>query len=137
MASRIIASTLLMAACTQHALAQELPRWTIPEICAKTSVPGHCARFEARAQNAVSGSWDVLPEVVKNNCLAAVKSPLDQSWRLLADCIDTETLKGVDRRAVVTAATPSEPVPPPKPAVSTDGIPAPPFNLPTEPPRTQ
>jgi hypothetical protein len=137
MALRIIALTLLVAVCTQRALAQELPRWAIPEICTKTSVPSHCARFEARAQNAVSGSWDVLPEVVKKNCLAAVKSPLDQSWRLFADCIDAETLKAVDRRGVATAATPSEPVPPPKPAMSTDGIPAPPFSLPTDPPKAQ
>jgi hypothetical protein len=134
---RIIASTLPVAAFAHLALAQPLPTWAIPEICAKESTQGQCAVFEGRARNAVSGGWEVLPEAVKKSCLAAVKSPLDQSWRLLSQCIEVETLKGVDRRAVATAATPAEPVPPPKPAVPTDGIPSPPFSLPSDPPKTQ
>ena len=42
-------------------------------------------------------------------------SPPDQSWRLLAECIDGETLKALDKAAVQTAKTPSEPVAPPRP----------------------
>jgi hypothetical protein len=124
-----ITSTLVVVLAPKLVLAQELPTWTPPDICANESAPGQCALFEGRARNAVSGSWNVLPEAVKRSCLAAVKSPSDQSWRLLGQCIDTETLKGVHRRAVATAATPAEPVPVPK----TAGAPAPRSSPPVEP----
>src|SRR3546814_6041736 len=39
-----------------------------------------------------------------------VKSPLDQSWRQLAECLDGETRKALDGIAVHTARTPAEPV---------------------------
>jgi hypothetical protein len=137
MVKRIIASTLLVVACTQLALAQELPKWAIPGICAKASAPGQCALFEGRARNAVSGSWGVLPETVKRSCLAAVKNPLDQSWRLLGHCIEAETLKGVERRAVATAATPADPVPRSNPSPSPNGEPAPLLSPPAEPSKAQ
>jgi hypothetical protein len=129
-----LASSLLVFASPQLALAQELPAWKIQQACAEESAPGQCALFEGRARNAVSGSWDVVPETVKSSCLAAVKSPLDQSWRLLGQCIERETLKGVERRAVATAATPAEPVSAPKPG-STDGTPALVPGVPTESPK--
>jgi hypothetical protein len=135
MCVRRIASSVLAVTFPQLALAQELPTWRIHEVCAEASAPGQCALFEGRARNAVSGSWDVMPEAVKKSCLAAVKSPLDQSWRLLSQCIERETLKAVDRRAVATAATPAEPVPAPQPAGSGDGSSAPVPGLTAEPPK--
>jgi hypothetical protein len=131
-----ITSTLLVVMAPQFALAQELPTWSPHEICAKESAPGQCALSEGRARNAVSGSWGVLPEAVKTDCLAAVKSPLDQSWRLLGQCIDAETLKAVHRRAVATAATPADPVPAQRPIEATGGAPAPGSSLPAEPPKS-
>ena len=131
---RTIASFVLAVTCPHLALAQELPTWRIDEVCAKASVPGHCALFEGRARNAVTGSWHVMPEAVKKSCLAAVKSPLDESWRLLGQCIESETLEAVDRRAVATAATPAEPVPAPQPAGPAGGSPAPAPGLTAEPP---
>jgi hypothetical protein len=134
MISSRITLTLLALLAPQFALAQELPTWTPQEICATESAPGQCVLFEGRARNAVAGSWGVLPEAVKRSCLAAVKTPLDQSWRLLGQCIDTEALKGVHRRAVATAATPAEPVPAPRPTEPAGG-PAPGSSLPVEPPK--
>jgi hypothetical protein len=136
MIRRRISPALLMVMAPQFALAQELPAWTLAEICANASAPGQCALFEGRARNAVSGSWEVLPDAVKRTCLAAVKSPLDQSWRLLIDCIDTETLKAVHRRAAATAATPAEPVPAREPAEPANRAPAPNSSVPLEPPKT-
>jgi hypothetical protein len=100
---------------TGEARAQALPSWKIDEICAKESAPGQCAAFEGRALKAVSASWSFVLAPIRQTCLAQVKTPLDQSWRLLADCIDAETLKALDKGAVLTARTPAEPVPPPKP----------------------
>jgi hypothetical protein len=99
-----------------EARAQALPGWKIADICAKESAPGQCAAFEGRALKAVSASWPFVLDPIKQACLAQVKSPLDQSWRLLSECIDGETIKALDKGAVQTARTPAEPVPPPKPA---------------------
>jgi hypothetical protein len=92
-----------------------LPGWKIPDICAKESAPGQCAAFEGRALKAVSASWPFVLDPVKQACLGQAKMPADQSWRLLAECLDSEVLKALDRGAVHTARTPSEPVPPPRP----------------------
>ena len=98
-----------------EARSQALPGWNIADICAKESAPGQCAAFEGRALKAVSASWPFVLDPIKQTCLAQVKSPLDQSWRLLSECIDGETIKALDKGAVQTARTPAEPVPPPKP----------------------
>jgi len=98
-----------------EAHAQALPGWKIADICAKESAPGQCAAFEGRAHKAVSASWPFVLDPIKQACLAQLKSPLDQSWRLLSECIDGETIKALDKGAVLTAKTPAEPVPPPKP----------------------
>lgn len=95
-----------------QARAQALPGWKIADICAHESAPGQCAAFEGRALKAVSSSWAFVLEPIRQACLAEVKSPLDQSWRSLADCLDGETRKALDKAAVQTANTPAEPVPP-------------------------
>jgi len=137
MVTRIIVSGWVVFASSQLALTQEQPKWDLSAICANESAPGQCVLFEGRARNAVSGSWDVLPEAVKKACMDSLKGPLDQSWRLLGNCIEGETMKGVNRRAVATAATPADPVPPPKPpATSANGNPAPPSGSPAEPPKS-
>jgi hypothetical protein len=97
------------------ALAQALPAWKINDICAHESAPGQCAAFEGRAFNAVSASWPFVLEPIRQACLGQVRSPLDQSWRLLADCLDDQTRRALDKAAVQTARTPAEPVPPPRP----------------------
>ena len=124
---------------SNNAGAQELPGWRIKDICAKDSDPGQCAAFEGRAFNAVSGSWAFVLEPIKQACLAQVKSPLDQSWRLLAECLEDESQKAVDKGAVNTARTPAEPVPPPMipPPLQIEIPPAPEFIRPAESPRAQ
>lgn len=92
---------------SNNAGAQELPGWRIKDICVKDSDPGQCAAFEGRAFNAVSGSWAFVLEPIKQACLAQVKSPLDQSWRLLVECLEGESQKAVDKAAVNTALRPS------------------------------
>jgi hypothetical protein len=119
------------AAPSQEANAQALPGWRIADICAKESAPGQCAAFEGRALKAVSASWPFVLDPIKQTCLAQVKSPLDQSWRLLSECIDGETIKALDKGAVRTARTPAEPVPPPKPAEPPAATPPPADPAPT------
>jgi hypothetical protein len=109
------AAALWAMALAGPAWAQALPTWKIADICAAESAPGQCAAFEGRALKAVSASWPFVLDPIKNTCLAQAKSPLDQSWRLLAECLDGETRKALDGIAVHTARTPAEPVPPPKP----------------------
>jgi hypothetical protein len=103
-----------IAAPLEQARAQALPGWKITDICATESAPGQCAAFEGRALKAVSSSWTFVLDPIKKACLAQVKSPLDESWRALAECIDAETLKALDKTAVHTSRTPGEPVPPPQ-----------------------
>lgn len=114
--------------------AQNMPVWAISDICVKDSVPAQCSRSEARARNAVSGGWAVLPADVRAQCLAALKGPGDQSWRLLSECIETETLKGLGRRAIATSATPAPPLAAP---LTKDGLPQPLFGVPTVAPKIQ
>jgi hypothetical protein len=96
------------------AQAQALPGWKIADICAKESTPGQCAAFEGRAHNAVSASWSFVLEPIRESCLKQTSAPPDQSWRLLAECIDNATLRALDKSAVRTVRTPAEPVPPPR-----------------------
>jgi len=144
MQTRILCAALaaLWAAATPsgEASAQALPGWKIADTCAKESAPGQCAAFEGEALKAVSASWPFILDPIKQACLAQLKSPLDQSWRLLSECIDGETIKALDKAAVQTAKTPAEPVPPPKPpaaAPPADSAPAaavPPPPVTTPPP---
>ncbi len=105
------------------ASAQDLPAWKIADICTtpRDSAPGYCAAFEGEALKAVSGSWAFIPEAIRKSCLASVKSLADQSWRVLGDCVDEAMERNVDARAVKTARTPGEPVPPAR----VDAAPAP------------
>jgi len=112
----LVAALSVIAVPWGDASAQALPGWKIADICAKESAPGQCAAFEGRALKAVSASWPFVLDPIKQACLGQVKSPLDQSWRLLSECLDGETIKALDKGAVQTAKTPAEPVPPPKPA---------------------
>jgi hypothetical protein len=121
----LVAALCATAAPSGAAHAQALPGWKIPDICAKESAPGQCADFEGQALKAVSASWAFVLDPIRQACLAQVKSPLDQSWRLLAECIDIETLKALDKGAVRTARTPAEPVPPPRPAEPPPGAASP------------
>jgi hypothetical protein len=61
----------------------------------------------------VSAGWPFVLDAVKRTCLDEARQPSDQSWRLLAACLDAEAVKAVDRAAVHTSKTPAEPIPPP------------------------
>jgi hypothetical protein len=108
--------------------AEALPTWAPTEICRQDSSPGQCAAFEARARDAVSGSWGVLPDTTKAACLGEVKAPADRSWRLLGECLDTRTAAALEKHdAIATRSTPGEPVPPPAaraPAAAPAPVPA-------------
>jgi hypothetical protein len=133
MRGRIAGAVLVAAAATgapgSGALAQALPAWKISDICAHESAPGQCAAFERQAFNAVSSSWAFVLEPTRQACLAQVRSPLDQSWRLLAECLDAQARAAIDKAAVQTVHTPAEPVPPPRPPEP----PAPPAAAPPPP----
>jgi hypothetical protein len=115
LSAALIALAAVGVSCGETHAQAALPGWKITDICAKESAPGQCADFERSALSAVSSSWTFVLEPIRQTCLAQAKSPSDQSWRLLAECIDGETLKALDKAAVQTAKTPSEPVPPPRP----------------------
>ena len=91
-----------------------LPAWQAADVCKRDSVTDQCDLFEHRAAHTVSGSWAFLPEDVRAKCLADSAKPAAQSWRLLAGCIETSMGRNIDRKAVLTAKTPTEPVPPRK-----------------------
>ena len=91
------------------AASEELPSWDVADICRTDSAPGQCRLFEARARNAISASWDLLTSEVRAACVAATRSPADQSWRTLADCIEVEVLRAKSERAIATQNTPFEP----------------------------
>ena len=132
----MVTSAAFSIAAAATAAAQDLPAWSIAEICAKE--PAQCQSFEGQARQTVSGGWSVLPEAYRKACLAEIKSPLDRSWRLLSQCIELQVLKGLDKETIATAASPAEPVPPPQPAVpaaNAIAAPPPPFGLPLEPPK--
>ncbi len=114
-----LAALSAVAVASGQAQAQALPGWKIVDICAVESAPGQCAAFEGVALRAVSASWPFVLDPIKKTCLGQAKSPPDQSWRLLADCLDEETRKALDAIAIHTSTTPAEPVPPPAMAMPT------------------
>ncbi len=91
-----------------------LPTWQVAEVCKRDSVTAQCDLAEQRAAGTVSGSWAFVPEDVRAKCLADSAKPVAQSWRLLSGCIETAMSRNIDRQAVLTAKTPTEPVPPRK-----------------------
>jgi hypothetical protein len=109
---RTIAAALAVLVLTAPATAQQLPSWSIADICRADSAPGQCALSEARALGAVSGSWGVIQPEVRSACLAGM-SEKDRSWRNLADCIDIETRRVLADHGIATGFTPAEPVPAP------------------------
>lgn len=112
MVTRAIMTAGCVVLFASGAAAESLPSWNIADICREDSAPGQCSLFEARARNAVTGSWGVLPSNVQTACIAATREPIDQSWRELAGCIEIETLHARSERAIATARTPSpEPEP--------------------------
>ncbi len=112
MITRAIATAVVALLLVTTASAEPLPTWKTADICHADSAPGQCAIYEGRARNAISGSWGVLPRDVQTACIAATRSPADQSWRALAECIDREILQAKRRRAIATAATPAKAEPP-------------------------
>ena len=117
------------------AVAQSLPAWKIADICTgpRDSAPGYCASGETTAQRAVSGSWAFIPDAIRQSCLASFKTPADQSWRVLGDCIEAASNRSIDATAVKTARTPGEPVPPPR-AAMTAPVQPPPVAIAAPPP---
>lgn len=131
MATRAFAAGAAVVLLAAPALAEKLPDWNIASICREDSAPGQCSLFEGRARNAISSSWDLLPPEVRSACLEATRSPLDHSWRTLADCIEGEVLRAKSRRAIATRSTPAEPEPlaPPAPAAPAESAPETPASL--------
>ena len=91
-----------------------LPQWQAAAVCARDSVPGQCAHAETSAANTVAASWQFIATDVRARCLESAAAPAAQSWRLLAACLEVGASRGEDRQAVLTARTPTEPVPPKK-----------------------
>ncbi len=120
----------LAISATSPAAAQglPLPGWKISDICAKESAPGQCAAFEGTALKSISATWPLLLDQIKEGCIKQLANTADHSWRELADCVDSASLRVVDKAAVKTARTPAEPVPPPRvasPALAPDLLPRP------------
>ena len=100
------------AAAAAAAAGAALPAWRVADVCKRDSVVGQCDLFETRAAGTVSGSWIFIPDDIRARCLSEASKPDDQSWRLLAACIEGAMGRNIDRRAVMTIHTPAGPVPP-------------------------
>ena len=143
MKSSIICTVLFVVAAggtLADARGQALPNWRIGDSCAKESAPGQCAAFEGEALAVISATWAFVSDPIKQTCLSELRRPPDQSWRLLAECIDAEASKIRDRTAVKTAKTPAEPglaleVQTPRPTPQSAA--SPPSVAPTVPPKAQ
>ena len=90
------------------------PTWAVATVCAHDSVADQCLLDEMRSEKVVGSTWTMVSADVRERCLADAKVPLAQSWRLLSACLDVGLRRTFDRLAVMTAKTPSEPVPPKK-----------------------
>ena len=118
MVTRAIAAAVTAVLLSTPAAAEKLPSWAIADICREDSAPGQCSMFESRARNAVTGGWGFLLPEVQSYCLEATSSPLDNSWRALAACIEQRVLRSKAEHAIATSSTPSKPEPAAQPAVS-------------------
>jgi len=82
----------------QPAGAQALPGWRISEICARDSAEGQCRLYEAVAHQRVAASWDLLPREWRQSCLNSIRAPLEPSWRILSDCMDSKIRLSIMQR---------------------------------------
>ncbi len=82
----------------QPAGAQALPGWRISEICARDSAEGQCRLYEAVAHQRVAASWDLLPGEWRQSCLNSIRAPLEPSWRILSDCMDSKSRLSIMQR---------------------------------------
>jgi len=82
----------------QPAGAQALPGWRISEICARDSAEGQCRLYEAVAHQRVAASWDLLPREWRQSCLNSIRAPLEPSWRILSDCMDSKSRLSIMQR---------------------------------------
>ena len=76
-------------------LAQELPRWSLAQTCAKETDPA-CRALERNAYSFLSGEWRSLPAEPKAACLEDAKSFGHTSYRMLRLCLDDEIAKQRD-----------------------------------------
>ncbi len=111
MVTRTLAAMAAVGLLASSAFAAKLPAWNIEDVCRGDSAPGQCSLFEARARNAISASWDLLPSEIQEACITGTSDPADHSWRTLADCIEVEVLRAKEKRAIATRSTPAEPAP--------------------------
>lgn len=132
LAVTVLAGAAGLAADRAALAADDLPRWSLAEACARESDPGTCRLFEAEARRTVSGAWLVLPDAIRRQCSAAATAYGQGSYRLLALCLEDEHAKrnAAHAKAVgqagsgtpTTAATPA--AQPQAPAPSSDAPPA-------------
>lgn len=117
---RTIFVGILATVTAVSASAQPFPQWSMNETCARESDPGTCRLFETRARDDVSGSWGVLPEPYKKDCLARASKSLPLSYRYLKDCIEDMAAAGQRTHRILTRGDQ-----PPQPAASPAKTPAP------------
>jgi hypothetical protein len=97
------------------ALAQDLPRWSADQACAReTSAQAFCVAFEREAFSDLSGVWPTLQPDIRQACLDQVASFGQNSYRLLGGCLE-EKLTELRVDYVRRASRADEPDPP-KPA---------------------
>lgn len=82
----------------QPAGAQAPPAWRISQICAHDSAEGQCRLYEAVARQGLAESWDFLPKEWRESCLQSFRPPLEPSWRILSDCLDSKIRLSITQR---------------------------------------
>lgn len=88
----ILAFSLGMAL-TTAAAAQDLPDWTIAELCPSQADFAACAEFESRARRIVAGPWPTFSPQVRYTCLRILRRQDVKSYRTLQECLEDESFR--------------------------------------------
>ncbi len=105
------------------ALAQDLPRWSADQACAReASAQAFCIAFERQAYSDLSGVWPTLQPELRQACLDQVASFGQNSYRLLSGCLEEKLTE--QRVDYVRRASRVDEPDPAKPAEKSEAMPA-------------
>lgn len=75
------------------AAAQDLPDWTIAEVCQSEASNATCAEFESRARRIVSAPWPTFSPKTRYTCLRILRREQVKSYRTLQECLEDESFR--------------------------------------------
>lgn len=90
---KLIIFAIGVAVLAPGSAAQEIPDWTIDEICQSEGDRAACAEFESRAYKIVSGPWPTFSPDIRSACLQELRREQVKSYRMLQGCLKDEAFK--------------------------------------------